>query len=314
MVINNFSQAWALYVLMLFYVAMHAELLPLNPLRKFVTIKLVVFFSFWQGLVITILCALKILQPGDSMRTFRTREHLSGGLQDFIICIEMFFAAIGFAWSFPPRDYMTVEPPGFWKSVYALFDMADVVDDVQGVLLISLLQANCTAQGVNRAGMSAGRVHEEYQEITTRPIQKIIAPLRNTPLFAKAIITKSGSGADATDLVPLTCAAHHSDAMPAVPGGRGNVLAFNTRGTLSPETPGRGSITGGSAQEPFSEIPAIILDHGVGSISGDAGRAMGSSSDTDGGGSAIAALLVSKNSRAGSRGKMQASKLQSHVD
>lgn len=131
--INNFSQAWALYVLMLFYMAMHTELSPLNPLRKFVTIKLVVFFSFWQGLVITILCSLNILKPNhDSFRMPQSPEQFSGRLQDFIICIEMFFAAIGFAWSFPPRDYMTGEHPGFWKSFYALFDMADVVDDVQG--------------------------------------------------------------------------------------------------------------------------------------------------------------------------------------
>jgi hypothetical protein len=119
---------------MLFYMAMHTELSPLNPLRKFVTIKLVVFFSFWQGLVITLLCSLNILKPShESFRTYQSPEDFSGGLQDFIICIEMFFAAIGFAWSFPPRDYMTGEHPGFWKSVYALFDMADVVDDVQGV-------------------------------------------------------------------------------------------------------------------------------------------------------------------------------------
>jgi Organic solute transporter Ostalpha len=130
--INNFSQAWALYVLALFYMAMHTELSPLNPLRKFVTIKLVVFFSFWQGLVITMLCSMGILKPHESFRTYQSPEKFSGGLQDFIICIEMFFAAIGFAWSFPPRDYMTGEHPGFWKSFYALFDMADVVDDVQG--------------------------------------------------------------------------------------------------------------------------------------------------------------------------------------
>lgn len=27
---------------------------------------------------------------------------------------------------------MTGEPPGFWRSVYSLFDLTDVVGDVQG--------------------------------------------------------------------------------------------------------------------------------------------------------------------------------------
>jgi Organic solute transporter Ostalpha len=87
MLLNNASQAWALYVLMLFYVAMHAELRPLNPLRKFVTIKLVVFFSFWQGLVISILVAAGLLRSPQSWYD-GADDAFAGGLQDFIICIE----------------------------------------------------------------------------------------------------------------------------------------------------------------------------------------------------------------------------------
>lgn len=141
MLINNFSQAWALYVLMLFYMAVHEELKPLNPLRKFVTIKLVVFASFWQGLLITLLAASGLLRP-TTWRTYTTTSDFTGGLQDFIICIEMFFAAVGFAWAFPPRDYMTGEPPGIWQTFYNLFDFADVMDDVQGGAL-HLLSCPC---------------------------------------------------------------------------------------------------------------------------------------------------------------------------
>jgi hypothetical protein len=147
MIINNFSQCWALYVLMLFYLAVHNELKPLNPFRKFVTIKLVVFASFWQGLAITLLAAFHVLKPmelraGDALAA----KEITGGLQDFLICIEMFFSAVGFAWAFPPRDYMTGEPPGFWQSFYVLFDLTDVMDDVQG-MHCSLL---CEVPGFNR--------------------------------------------------------------------------------------------------------------------------------------------------------------------
>ena len=102
----------------------------MNPLRKFVTIKLVVFASFWQGLGITLLSSSHLLEHTGSFRSFSTEA--AAGLQDFIICIEMFFAAVGFAWAFPPRDYMTGEAPGIWATFYSLFDFADVVDDVGG--------------------------------------------------------------------------------------------------------------------------------------------------------------------------------------
>lgn len=47
LVIINCSQLWALYCLMFFYHEMRVELAPLNPFGKFVTVKAVVFFSFW---------------------------------------------------------------------------------------------------------------------------------------------------------------------------------------------------------------------------------------------------------------------------
>ena len=39
---------WALYCLVTFYVALSEELQPHNPLLKFVIVKAVVFFCFWQ--------------------------------------------------------------------------------------------------------------------------------------------------------------------------------------------------------------------------------------------------------------------------
>ena len=51
-IIVNCSQCWALYCLVLFYHVLKEELRPIRPLPKFLIVKAVVFFSWWQNIII----------------------------------------------------------------------------------------------------------------------------------------------------------------------------------------------------------------------------------------------------------------------
>lgn len=62
----NFSQLYAMYNLILFYKTLRSEYQGrnLHPIGKLLCIKGIVFFTFWQGVLISGLVAVGIIQVG----------------------------------------------------------------------------------------------------------------------------------------------------------------------------------------------------------------------------------------------------------
>lgn len=108
MIIYNFSVSVALYALFLFYFATKDLLRPYEPVLKFCTIKSVIFLSYWQGFLLAVLEKAGTIEPIMSDDgTMKTKSGtVSAGYQNFLICIEMFFAAIALRYAFPVSVYI----------------------------------------------------------------------------------------------------------------------------------------------------------------------------------------------------------------
>lgn len=89
LVIDNISVSLSLYYLYLFYLATKDELKEYNAAAKFVAVKSIIFFSFWQGVIITILVRFSIIT--DIQYSSYT---VAAEIQDFLICVEMLGIAI----------------------------------------------------------------------------------------------------------------------------------------------------------------------------------------------------------------------------
>ncbi|KAK8721175.1 hypothetical protein OTU49_012887 [Cherax quadricarinatus] len=109
-IIYNISVSLALYSLFLFYFATRDLLQPYEPLLKFFTIKSVIFLSFWQGVLLAILEKGKVIEGNPNLNN----GTVSAGYQNFIICVEMFFASVALRYAFPYQIYgdFTVTGPG----------------------------------------------------------------------------------------------------------------------------------------------------------------------------------------------------------
>jgi len=100
--IYNISVSLALYGLYLFYQATKGLLSPYEPVWKFLTVKSIIFLSFWQGCLFAILQKLGYLKP---LSPEMSSGAVAAGYQNFFISVEMFFAAIAFRYAFPFEIY-----------------------------------------------------------------------------------------------------------------------------------------------------------------------------------------------------------------
>ncbi|XP_039440302.1 transmembrane protein 184C [Culex pipiens pallens] len=144
--INNCSQFVAMYCLVLFYRANKDELKPMRPIPKFLCIKAVIFFSFFQGVVINLLVYYGVIKDIFGSEGNDDIQQLSSKLQNFLICIEMFVAALAHHYSFSYKPYeLNIPVGGFGSSgasingqghgswYSALLNMLDISDVHQDV-------------------------------------------------------------------------------------------------------------------------------------------------------------------------------------
>ena len=100
-----------MYCLAMFYYQFHDDLAQVRPLAKFASIKLVVFMTFWQGVLLAGLVWAKVITETETYTT----EQSSEGVQDFLICLEMLIAAIGYKYAYPAKEFYN---PGHISTVY----------------------------------------------------------------------------------------------------------------------------------------------------------------------------------------------------
>uniref|UniRef100_A0A182JDG1 Organic solute transporter ostalpha n=1 Tax=Anopheles atroparvus TaxID=41427 RepID=A0A182JDG1_ANOAO len=145
---NNCSQTIAMYCLVLFYRATRNELRGMRPIPKFLCIKAVIFFSFFQSVIIYFLVYYGIIKDIFDSNTaeLESRLELSTKLQNFLICFEMLLAALAHHYSFSHRPYeRTIPPslmlagsingsssggPAWYSGLLTMLDLSDVRQDV----------------------------------------------------------------------------------------------------------------------------------------------------------------------------------------
>lgn len=114
--IYNFSYGWALYCLLIFYMATNQIIKKFKPLIKFSTVKIIIFATYYQSVLVKGLP----VSAEDGMRW-----------NDLLICIEMVIFAMLLLLAFPIREFQGGIPDTQWLS--NMGDVLNVHDMVQDV-------------------------------------------------------------------------------------------------------------------------------------------------------------------------------------
>ena len=91
----------AMYCIIQFYVQVRKDIAQHSPLLKVLAIKLVIFLSFWQTIVISLLTGSGAIKPSPKFQT----PDIKVGIPSFLLCIEMAFFAFFHLFAFSWRDY-----------------------------------------------------------------------------------------------------------------------------------------------------------------------------------------------------------------
>lgn len=134
--IYNASICLSLYCLAMFWVCVNADIKPFRPMPKFLCIKGILFFSFWQALGISALVAIGAIK---SVGPYTDAEHISLAITDTLICFEMPFFALAHWFAFSHMDYidkhlMYAARMPFYYAFRDAFGFLDVLEDSRATL------------------------------------------------------------------------------------------------------------------------------------------------------------------------------------
>lgn len=121
----NLSVFISLYSLGILWSCLSSDLSSFNVTSKFLCIKGIIFFSFWQSLLFSFL--VSPIQLITHLGSINDAELLPIALQDSTICIEMILFSIWHSYAFNYRDYIERYNDRYQSRLPALFALRDTV-------------------------------------------------------------------------------------------------------------------------------------------------------------------------------------------
>lgn len=170
----------ALYALLVFYGLTAEELEGRRPLAKFLAIKLIVIFTFYQSFVFNAL-ENRVIHGTQ----YWTVTNIANGLNALAICIEMVFFSLFMMWAYSPAEYMKAgaAPTGIFRPLWDSINYSDFAQEILGSLRFFVDYAR---------GKPHARGYEHQKKMDFGEAFGV-SSARNTPYAMKSVSPDFGS-------------------------------------------------------------------------------------------------------------------------
>jgi len=118
-----------MYSLITFYLAMRKELVPYQPFLKFLCIKLVIFFTFWQSVVLGLLGHFGVIKPTE----YWSVTNIATGVQAIVVCFEMIIFSILHIRAYPYNIYRPsdrIKLRRWWRGFVDALNPFDLIKEI----------------------------------------------------------------------------------------------------------------------------------------------------------------------------------------
>lgn len=191
--IDMISVFFAMYYLVLFYYLVKNEVIQYRPLLKFLSVKFVVFFSFWQAVFLDAITAVGWMPSTPHL----TAHSLNLHIRNTLVCVEMLVAAVTHIYCFHSDDYTpsAAVATGFRDAIIP----SDIIQDTRKLMMSKMHhQHQQTALEMHQVQKSASHAaHPPHSSTLSNPSPQPTPPGQTPHHFTRFHHTRAPSSDNA---------------------------------------------------------------------------------------------------------------------
>jgi len=175
--IKGVSCGWAMYNLTFFYFEakmcgeLKERLEQIHPHNKFFSVKMIIFFTFFQKIIIgTVLSNMHVFDEIAAVSTW-TPQQVAEGLQTFLLCVEMFIFAIWHMLAYPVDEFNRLDAAISLRAAVEKKSRADLQSAVKEAIEAGLDEECDQTEGLSRFNSRRGATSSAMQRATQSATQ-----------------------------------------------------------------------------------------------------------------------------------------------